>query len=194
MESLFTHLLAETRAVHDATPPLREFADWPEDLVFEQPVPREIPALPTIKAMAGNGALYAALAAVCPHASWVQTYSEAEVGRHFLDHYGHIELFGPAGIFRTQACRAFIGYWGPGLFYPMHDHEAEEIYLVLTGLCLFEAEGDAPADLGPGGVKFHRSGQAHAMTMGDEGMLALCLWRGAGLADNAKLNAPPASS
>ena len=32
MESLFTHLLAETRAVHDATPPLRKFADWPEDL------------------------------------------------------------------------------------------------------------------------------------------------------------------
>ncbi|GIS13145.1 MAG: hypothetical protein CM15mP115_22960 [Alphaproteobacteria bacterium] len=128
MESLFNHLLAETRAVHDATPPLREFADWPEDLVFEQPVPQGIPALPTIEAMAGKGALYAALAAVCPHASWVQTYSEAEVGRHFLDHYGHIELFGPAGIFRTQACRAFIGYWGPGLFYPMHDHEAEEIY------------------------------------------------------------------
>ena len=194
MESLFTHLLTETRAVYDATPPLREFADWPEDQVFERPVPREIPALPTIKAMAGKGTFYAALAAVCPHASWVQTYSEAEVGRHFLDHYGHIELFGPAGIFRTQACRAFIGYWGPGLFYPMHDHRAEEIYLVLTGRCLFEAEGDAPADFGPGGVKFHRSGQAHAMTMGDEGMLALCLWRGAGLVDNAKLNAPPSSS
>ena len=80
----------------------REFADWPEDLVFEQPVPQGIPALPTIEAMAGKGALYAALAAVCPHASWVQTYSEAEVGRHFLDHYGHIELFGPAGIFRTH--------------------------------------------------------------------------------------------
>ena len=188
MESLFTHLLAETRAVHDATPPLRDFADWPEDLVFEQPVPREVPALPTVEAMAGKGALYAALAAVCPYASWVQTYSEAEVGRHFLDHYGYIELFGPAGIFRTQACRAFIGYWGPGLFYPMHDHEAEEIYLVLTGRCLFEAEGDAPADLGPSGVKFHRSGQSHAMTMGGEGMLALCLWRGAALAENAKLN------
>ena len=162
--------------------------------MFEQPVPCKIPALPTIEAMAGKGALYAALAAVCPHASWVQTYSEAEVGRHFLDHYGHIELFGPTGIFQTQACRAFIGYWGPGLFYPMHYHEAEEIYLVLTGRCLFEAEGIAPADLGPGGVKFHRSGQSHAMTMGDEGMLALCLWRGAGLADNAKLNAPAASS
>ena len=194
MESLFNQLLAEAKTIHDAVPALRDFAAWPEDLVFEQPVPLGIPVLPTIEAMAGEGALQAALAAISPHASWVQTYSEEEVGRHFLDHYGYIELFGPTGIFRTQACRAFIGYWGPGLFYPMHDHEAEEIYLVLTGRCLFEAEGDAPADLGPGGVKFHRSGQSHAMTMGDEGMLALCLWRGAGLADNAKLNAPPASS
>ncbi len=97
-------------------------------------------------------------------------------------------MFGPAGIFRTQACRAFIGYLGPGLFYPMHDHEAKEIYLVLTGCCLFEAEGDAPADLGPGGVKFHLSDQSNAMTMADEGMLALCFWRGAGLAKNASLN------
>ena len=73
MESLFTHLLAETKAVHDAKPPLRDFVDWPEDLVFEQPVPREVPALPTVEAMAGKGALYAALAAVCRYASWVQT-------------------------------------------------------------------------------------------------------------------------
>ena len=188
MESLFNQLLAEAKTIHDAAPALRNFATWPEDLVFEQPAPLGIPVLPTIEAMAGEGALQAALAAISPHASWVQTYSEEEVGRHFLDHYGYIELFGPTGIFRTQACRAFIGYWGPGLVYPMHDHKAEEIYLVLTGRCLFEAEGDVPADLGPGGIKFHRSGQSHAMTMGDEGMLALCLWRGAGLADNATLN------
>ena len=72
MEFLFTpHLLAETRAVHNAAPPLREFADWPEDLVFEKPVPQGIPVLPTIEAMAGKGALYAALAAICPYASWV---------------------------------------------------------------------------------------------------------------------------
>ena len=56
------------------------FANWPEDLVFERPLPREIPALPMIEAMAGKGALHAALAAICPHASWVQNYSEAEVG------------------------------------------------------------------------------------------------------------------
>ena len=57
MECLFTHLLAETRAFHDATPALREFVDLPEDLVFERPLLREIPTLPTIEAMAGKGAL-----------------------------------------------------------------------------------------------------------------------------------------
>ena len=102
-------------------------------------------------------------------------------------------MFGPAGIFQTLACRAFIGYLGPGLFYPMHDHEAEDIYLVLTRCCLSEAEGDALADLGPGCVKFHLSNQSNAMTMGDDGMPALCFWRGTGLAENASLNSPPAN-
>lgn len=194
MEHLFRNLLAETRRFYEAVPALREFAAWPEDPVFTSPVPRQVPMIPALEAMAGDSPLHAALAAVCPHARWVQTYTEAEVGRHFLDHYGHIEIFGTDGVFRTDRCRAFIGYWGPGLFYPPHDHEPEEIYLVLSGSCRFEADGDAPAELEPGGVKFHRSKQSHAMTMGDEGMLALCLWRGAGLADKAKLNSPPSGS
>ncbi|MEK9553503.1 MAG: hypothetical protein VW446_09595, partial [Alphaproteobacteria bacterium] len=75
MESLFNQLLAEAKTIHDAVPALRDFAAWPEDLVFEQPVPLGIPVLPTIEAMAGEGALQAALAAISPHASWVQTYS-----------------------------------------------------------------------------------------------------------------------
>ena len=189
MELKFRNLLAEVKDVYEKAPALREFAVWPDDLEFEMPEPTWMPQITTIEAMAGQSAFHAALAAVCLHSSWVQTYSEAEVGRHFLDHYGYIELLGPKGIFRTQACRAFIGYWGPSLFYPLHNHKADEIYLVLTGSCLFEAKGDSPVNLGPGGTKFHRSCQSHAMTMGDKGMLALCLWRGAGLADNATITA-----
>ena len=187
MELKFRNLLTEVKCVYEKSPVLREFAAWPDDLEFEMPVPLRFPQLPAIEAMAGLSALHAALAAVCLHSSWVQTYSVAEVGKHFHDHYGYIELFGPNGIFRTQACRAFIGYWGPGLVYPAHNHKAEEIYLVLTGSCLFEATDDGPVKLGPGGTKFHRSCQSHAMTMGDKGMMALCLWRGAGLAESATI-------
>jgi len=188
VETLFRRLLAVTRAVHDATPELRGFAGWPTDLVYSAPIPQTLPVIPQIKALAGEGALQAALAAAADHAAWMQTYSEAEVGRHFLDNYGYIELFGPTGIFVSAQGRAFIGYWGKGLHYPMHDHEAEEIYLVLGGCCRFEADGEALADLGPGGVKMHRSFQAHAMEMRDAPMLALCLWRGAGMAGRAYLS------
>ena len=170
------------------SPALRDFADWPTDLAYEAPDPAAIPALPTDqRRMAGKVRFRRCWPMWRIMPTWVQTYSEAEVGRHFLDHYGHIELFGPAGIFTSSQCRAFIGYWGQGLFYPMHDHEAKEIYLVLGGRCLFEAEGDATADLGPGGVRIHTSYQSHAMEMRDASMLALCLWRGAGMADRAHL-------
>ena len=186
-ETLFRRLLAVTHEVHAASPDLRNFADWPTDLAYVAPHQRSIPVLPQIRAMAGEGALQAALAAVADHADWIQTYSEAEVGRHFLDNYGYIELFGPTGIFTSTQCRAFIGYWGHGLYYPMHDHEAEEAYLVISGRCRFEAEGADLVDLGAGGVRIHASYQKHAMEMRDEPMLALCLWRGAGMADRAQL-------
>ena len=68
----------------------------PNDLVYVAPQPRPIPALPQIRAMAPDGGVQAALAAVVDHADWVQTYSAAEVGRHFLDHYGYIELLSVA--------------------------------------------------------------------------------------------------
>ena len=186
-ETLFRRLLAAAGDVHAASPGLCNFADWPTDLAYVAPHPRSIPVLPRIRAMADEGALQAALAAVVDHADWIQTYSEAEVGRHFLDNYGYIELFGPTGIFTSTQCRAFIGYWGQGLYYPIHDHEAEEAYLVISGRCLFEAEGAEPADLGVGGVRIHASYQKHAMQMRDAPMLALCLWRGAGMADRAHL-------
>lgn len=185
---LFDRLLDEAKALYDGEPALREFAEWPADLAYATPRPCSVPVLPRIEAMAGQGPFHRALAAICPYAGWVQTYDESEVGRHFLENYGYIELFGPSGIYVTSRSRAFIGYWGSGLYYPVHDHEAEEIYRVVAGSCLFEAEGDEAVDPGPGGTKFHRSYQPHAMRMGGEGMLAFCLWRGNGLGDAAVIN------
>ena len=191
IEQLFRQLLAETRQIHQETPELCDFSPWPGDLVFKAPSPRAVPVLPQIMAMAGDGPFQAALAAVADHADWVQTYSETEVGRHFLDNYGYLELFGPTGIFTSSQCRAFIGYWGQGLYYPTHDHEAEELYLVVGGRCRFESDGEATADLGPGRIRIHRSFQPHAMDMRDGPLLALCLWRGPGMAGRAQISTGP---
>ena len=90
--------------------------------------------------------------------NWRQTYSEAEVGR------------------------AYVGFWGQGLFYPWHHHLAEEIYAVVSGEAYFEAAGDPGVTIGPGECKVHASLQEHALRTPDSPVLSLVLWRGEGLA------------
>ena len=110
--------------------------------------------------------------------NWQFIYTEEEVGRHFLDNYAYFELIGPIGHFQSDQCCAFIGYWGPGLFYPAHHHASEELYFVLAGYALFVSDGDGPATLGPAAHRFHASHQSHAMTTTDSAILTLVLWRG----------------
>ncbi|MDA7430966.1 dimethylsulfonioproprionate lyase family protein [Primorskyibacter aestuariivivens] len=114
-------------------------------------------------------------------ADWQQTYSVDEVGQDFLDRYGWFELVGPEGHFRSDEVRAFIAYWGERLYYPWHLHEAEELYFILAGEALFEAEGAPPVTLKAGEACLHKANQPHQMTTGDSPVLALVLWRGAGL-------------
>ena len=76
------------------------------------------------------------------HVNWQFIYTKEEVGRHFLDNYAYFELIGPTGHFRSDQCCAFIGYWGPGLFYPAHHHASEELYFVLADHALFSNRED----------------------------------------------------
>ena len=175
---------AATRLVA-ATPELMGFAGWPH----AQPAPLAPSPIPAARLVADwaeagsdpQAALHAAIRAIAPLVRWQQTYTEAEVGRDFLNRYGWFELVGPTGHFRSDEIRAYIAYWGPGLYYPWHLHEAEELYYVIAGSARFEAEGLPPQVLGPGALRFHATNQPHAMTTEEDGILTLVLWRGAGL-------------
>ena len=109
------------------------------------------------------------------HVNWQFFYTEDEVSRHFLDNYAYFELIGPTGHFGSDQCCAFIGYWGPSLFYPAHHRASEELYFVRAGHALFDSDGDDQATLGPAAHRFHASQQPHAMTTTDSAMLTLVL-------------------
>lgn len=183
--SAFDHTFAAISQLIEADPDLARFAPFdPAPRAVDRP-PNPVPAVALVQALAaGSGpeyaALLAAIAAVAPLAHWRQTYTEDEVGRDFLNRYGYFELIGPAGHFHSDRTRAYIAYWGAGLHYPWHLHEAEELYLILAGRALFEADGQPRALLGPGDMSYHASNQPHAMTTGGDPLLALILWRGAG--------------
>lgn len=118
-----------------------------------------------------------------PYAHWTRTYTEAEVGAHFLRHYGYFELVGPTGHYIDERTRAYVAYWGAGLDYDWHSHQAEELYFVVSGSGHFRSEGDDDAKLGRGGVRTHRSNQRHALRIEQDPILTFVLWRGPGLTE-----------
>ncbi len=113
---------------------------------------------------------------------WRRTYTEQEVGADFMRRYGYFELLGPSGHFFDQSTRAFIGYWGTGLHYPWHAHQAEELYFVIAGSAEF-AVSEERCHRGVGDTQLHTANQPHAMTTAKDGhgILTFVMWRGDGL-------------
>ncbi|MCC2113574.1 MAG: cupin domain-containing protein [Hyphomicrobiales bacterium] len=184
--ALFEAAYEAARTLVAATPALAEFAPWPSDAAFVDRPANLLPASGSVAAWKNGdtpqtAALHDAVCAVALVADWRQTYTEAEVGAHFLANYGYFELVGPLGHFHAEGYRAYVAYWGAGLHYPWHMHEAEELYFVIAGGARFEAEGTPPAILGPGDTCRHASNQPHTMTTADAPILTLVLWRGSGL-------------
>lgn len=113
---------------------------------------------------------------------WGQTYSEADFGGRFLDNYGWLELFGARGHFAEERVACGFLLLGPDTHYPDHHHEAEEIYIPLTGGASWR-KGDGPYEAREAGeVIHHPSNVNHAMRTADAPLLALYLWRGGPLA------------
>ncbi len=185
-------LIATTGDLVRATPALRAFMAWPDAPKPNALVPLKIPAIALIAPMMAaqsplTAPVVAAVKAAAPMAHWQQTYSEAEVGRDFLNRYGWFELLGPTGHFYSDTARAYIAFWAEGLHYPMHLHEAEELYYVLAGAAEFHAEGQPSLRIGPQGTRHHISNQPHAMDTHAEPVLTLVLWRGSGLGGSARI-------
>jgi hypothetical protein len=113
---------------------------------------------------------------------WGQTYVEADFGRHFIDNYGWLEVFGARGHFLNESLAGGLLVLGPQVVYPDHHHVAEEIYIPLTGGTDWRM-GDSPfAARDAGEIIHHASNVNHAMRTGDQPLLALYLWRGGPLA------------
>lgn len=192
-QALFDNALAAARAMHADTPAIRDFVPWPDDLRFAGRDARVLPSVSHVRSAPGAPSaqtrpLHDALIAVAPHAEWRHTYTEAEVGADFLARFGWFELAGPAGHFRSRQTRITVGYWGPGLHYDWHEHPPEELYSVVSGSALFLAEGEASVTLGPGGTRFHKSNQRHAMITDQSPILTLVYWRGDALDHDPRMS------
>ena len=159
--------------------------------------PRDLPAatlpclvhLPRAAATAtGIGApLARLLAQVAPSLSWGQTYNAADFVPGFMENYGWTEIFGTRGHFANESVAGGFLLLGPDMTYPDHHHEAEEIYVPLTGGALWKMGREDFRSRNAGEVIHHRSNVSHAMRTTEAPLLALYLWRGGPLAQRSIL-------
>jgi mannose-6-phosphate isomerase-like protein (cupin superfamily) len=121
--------------------------------------------------------------------AWHQSYSAASVGQAFLDNYGYAEIAGLSGPMPSQRLAVGFLILGPDTFYPRHRHEAEEIYIPLSGAARWQG-GDGIWRLEPpDSVIFHERHEAHAMkTLPMSPLLALYLWRSSDLSQKSQLD------
>ena len=164
---------------------LKNFAKWPDDLVNSNLPPRMIPAAKLVENFPLSGTtetnpLIEAIKANVNLMHWKRTYTEEEVGHDLYNRYGYCELFGPEGHFNSTQLRGFLGYWGNGLDYDWHSHEAEEIYLNLGGNAIFRTKEEEIL-LNPNETKTHYRWQSHSMITHKEAILTFVLWRGKGM-------------
>lgn len=160
---------------------------WPDLVAGRRVEPATLPVCDVLPVAARGAAgdlapLLAGLRDGAARLRWGQTYGTADFGEAFLRGYGWTELIGLRGPIPSD--RVAVGFLllGPGMDYPPHAHEAEEVYLPLSGTALW-MRGDAPhAPVPPGRAILHPSWMPHGMRTGQDPLVAAYVWRGGDLA------------
>jgi hypothetical protein len=129
------------------------------------------------------------LARVADTLAWHQTYTEAQLGAEFLQNYGYTEIVGLNAPQRSTRIACGFLLLGPHTQYPRHRHEAQEIYVTLSGDAQWLQGDEIWRERRPGAVIQHASDEIHAMQTGANPLLAMYLWRSKNLDQKARLDA-----
>lgn len=116
-----------------------------------------------------------------------QSYSEEDFGEDFLSQYGWIKLLGPDAYWHSERLSSGFLILGDNNTYPQHRHQAEEIYLPISGNAQWYREHDGWQQQPAGTLIHHPGGIKHAMRTQGEPLIALYLWRGGNLVQKSEI-------
>ena len=175
-------MLQAVREAFATVPEAKPFlAEWPEVAMSRVLEPVQLPVCRWLCGMADDGVV-GRLKRLAGGLQWRQTYGAGDFGAEFLAGYGWSEFIGLRGPVASERIAVGVLLLGPGVSYPAHAHEAEEVYLPISGVAEWQ-RGEAPfAPVAVGQAIHHPSWMPHAMRVGDEPLAALYLWRGGDLA------------
>ena len=181
MKKLFIDLKKEIYQLWENNLELSNFTKLPKDLIYNEVQPNYILPAKKLENWQSHSLetmkVHNIIKQLSPYVNWKQTYEEKDVGKDFLEKYGYFELFGPTGHFLTNKMSLFVFFVDAESYYTWRNHEAEELYFVLSGSAKFESKSDESNTLIPLKTRFHKSFQPHSLTTYHEKCLALVIWR-----------------
>ena len=95
----------------------------------------------------------------------------------FKGGYAFAEIIGEQGLIVSENIRIGLFLQKPQVNYPLHAHEAEELYIILSGNARWKID-DKMFNVIPGTIIKHQSCQDHATFTEEETLFALWIWTG----------------
>jgi hypothetical protein len=171
-------------------------AEWPGEAPSRRATPSTLPVLKYASALESQTppwgqSVTQELFRLAPSLHWRQSYPAAAVGAEFLETYGWTEVAGLQGPIPSEHVAIGFLILGPATLYPRHRHEAEEIYVPVSGTAAWRGGDGIWHNKPPAAVIVHERNEPHAMRTAGEPLLALYLWRSAQLDQKSQLD--PAS-
>ena len=111
-----------------------------------------------------------------PHLVW-QESTRPGMPASFKGRSAFTVIAGPDGLLPVEHYRLGLFLQAPETYYPAHAHDAEELYLVLSGRAVWQA-GEERFEASPGRFVHHPSTMVHIMETGPAPLLALWAWLG----------------
>lgn len=179
-----TDLVAAAADLFEATGYRRagDFARWVRAAGDPDPAvrPSSVPACACLDAAfgdVGTTCFRDALIAARPHLSW-RGSGRRDAPRGYRDGHTFVELVGPQGHVSSRDIRFGIFAIASHVVYPSHVHEAEEVYLVVSGTAQWQQDEAPFAPRPPGAIVHNAPLQPHAMRSGAAPLLTLWGWCG----------------
>ena len=181
-EDLFIRALKEIKYIWSTNQTLSNFVSLPEDLKLDNIKNNQINATTKLASwsesdVANNNKIHKILSSLSFNVKWENGYAEKDVNKNFLNNYGFFELIGPTGHFKTSKLALYVNYLDKKSFYPLHNHEAEELYFIISGEAKFENNNGDYEILTSNKTRFHKSFEPHAITTDNNQILSFVIWK-----------------
>ena len=181
-EDIFNQTKIEIEKLWSNNEKLTNFVNWPKNLVLTNKSKNKINVTQKLSSWKSNNdeqidKVHNLISNLAPNVNWNNGYSEDQTSKEFLDKYGFFELIGPTGHFVTTDMALYVNYLDKNSYYPWHNHEAEELYFIVSGEAKFESESEKPKILKSTDIRFHKSYEAHRITTTNKNILSFVIWK-----------------